>query len=164
MIASLPVTAQAPVANVATISQSEEGRTLFEEWRRYDESTQRPWTLSSVKRELFEDLREVALEASDENWDGCGAAAVIGTTVQNAAAFILALPQNFCKPELGVSPSGDISFDWAQSANRVVSVAISDNREVSYGWIKGQEHGNGGYPFTEAFDPDLYRCIQDVLG
>lgn len=164
MIVSLPVTAQALVSSVAPRSQSDEGRALFMEWQRYDESAQRPWTLSSVKRGLFEDLRQAALDASTENWDGCDAAAVIGTTVQNAAAFILALPQNLCKPELGVSPSGDISFDWAQSANRIVSVAISEDCGVSYAWIKGQEHGHDGYAFTEAFDPGLYRRIQDVLG
>jgi len=164
VIAPLLVPSQEPVVNSVSTAQSEDAQTLFKEWRRHHESTQGSWTLSGDKRELFEELRDVALEASQDNWDGFDAVAVTGRTVQNAAEFILAFPPNLCKPELGISPRGDVSFEWAQSSSRVVSVAISHDRKISYGWVNRDEHGHGNYAFTGFFDPALYQRIQDVLG
>ena len=160
MIAPLPISAQEPIVNAVSTAQSEDAQSVFEKWR-HDEGS---WTLSADKRKLFEELYDVASEASQDNWDGFDAVAVTGRTVQNAAEFILAFPPNLCKPELGMSPRGDISFDWAQSASRVVSVAISQDRKISYGWVDRNQHGHGGYAFTGFFDPALYQRIQDVLG
>jgi len=164
MIAPLPATPQVPIVNIASTAQSEDGQTLFREWRRHDESTRSSWTLSGNKRELFEELRDVLSEGYQDNWDGFDAIEVMRRTAQNAAEFILAFPPNLCKPELGISPRGDVSFDWAQSASRVVSVAISHDRKISYGWVNRNEHGHGGYAFTGLFDPALFQRIQDVLG
>lgn len=164
MIAPLPAAPHEPIVNVASTAQSEEGQVLSLEWRRHSESTQSSWTLSGGKRELFEELRDVLSEACKDNGDMSDTIAVTQQTVQNAVEFILAFPSNLCKPELGISPGGDISFDWAQSASRVVSVAISRDRKISYGWVDGNDHGHGGYAFTGLFDPALFQRIQDVLG
>jgi hypothetical protein len=164
MIAPLPPTPQKPIVNIASTAQSKDGQTLFQQWREHDESTQRSWILSENKRELFEELRDILSEGYRDDWDGFDAIEVMRRTAQTAAEFIIAFPPNLCKPELGISPQGDISFDWAQSASRVVSVAISHDRKISYGWVNRSQHGHGGYAFTGVFDPELFQRIQDVLG
>jgi hypothetical protein len=157
-------TIQEPNSKTASVAQSEDGQALFREWKRRDESTRGSWLLSETERELFDDLRQILEEASHENWDGFDAVAITEETIQNAAQFIMAFPPSLCRPELGASPRGDISFDWARSSNRVVSAAISHDGKISYAWVNGSEHGHGGYVFAGFFDPAMYQRIQEVLG
>jgi len=160
MISPSPqVAIQESPSRATSVAQSE-----FGEWTRHYEFARSSWTLSEAERKLFDELRQIAREASDENWDGFDAVAISEQTIDNAAAFIMAFPSNLCKPELGASPSGEVSFDWAQSSSRVVSAAISHDGEISYAWVNGNEHGHDGYAFTGFFDPGMYVRIREVLG
>jgi len=163
MIAAIPNTIQDQSPYTISNACSEGGQTFYRRWKQHNESLSDSWTLFERIRESFEELRLAVEEASHDSWDGFDAVPVSSLTAQNAAEFILALPPNLRSPEFGVSPQGDISFDWARSQGRIVSLSISEDREVSYAWVNGDQHGHGAYAFTGFFDPQLLRLIQDVL-
>jgi hypothetical protein len=117
-----------------------------------------PWNTSVAQ---LVQLRE---DTSSPNWDGYNAPALSGDVFFYALKFVQTIPFDFPQPEIGASAAGDITFEWAQSPRRIVSVGVSPNGEVHYASLNGAKRSFGSYPFDGTFDPQLRSLIVSVLG
>ena len=109
-------------------------------------------------------LQELWMECSSANWDGYGAPALSQDVFYCALQFVQTIPFDIPQPEIGASSSGDITFEWAQTPRRVVSVGVSPNGEVHYASLNGNSRHYGSLPLDGTFDPHLRSLIVSVLG
>ena len=110
------------------------------------------------------ELMDVANECSRAGWDGYGAPAISADTFRLAASFIASIPSDIPQPEIGASAAGDVTFEWAQSPHRMVSVGVSSNGEIHFASLNGQKRCFGSMPFDGAFDSQLQSIISEALG
>ncbi|MCX6968354.1 MAG: hypothetical protein NTZ46_11380 [Verrucomicrobia bacterium] len=121
------------------------------------------WTHGEHWNTAMSDLTDVAKECCHPNWDGYGAPAISPDTFRQAASFIESIPSDIPQPEIGASSDGDVTFEWAQSPYRVVSVGISSSGGLHFASLNGQKRCFGSMPFDGAFDSRLYSLIWEVL-
>ena len=121
------------------------------------------WTHGEHWNAAMTDLAEVAKECFHSNWDGYGAPSISTVTFRMAAAFIESIPSDVPQPEIGASSDGDLTFEWAQSPYRVVSVGISPSGGIHFASLNGQKRRFGSMPFDGTFDSQLHSLISEVL-
>jgi hypothetical protein len=88
--------------------------------------------LFGEKAAALSQLDAMALECSEDGWDGDDAAAIDPIAVLLTKRFIRALPDGLPLPELAPEPDGWISIDWIRSRNRRVSVSIGRSDRLAY--------------------------------
>lgn len=112
----------------------------------------------------LDQIRVLAIECSKPGWDGESAPSLSPQVFHHALAFIRTLPQAIPVPEIAATAGGEISFEWAQHARRVVTVVVAENGEVHYAALFGQKKNHGSYPLSGVFEPELRGLIEMVLG
>jgi hypothetical protein len=76
------------------------------------ESIERSQALFGEKTAAISQLRALAIECGQENWDGDGAAMIDPMAILNAEAIVRALPIGIPLPEFAPEPDGSVSLDW----------------------------------------------------
>ena len=109
-------------------------------------------------------LAGLMAECSQHGWDGYDAPSISDETVSNAVEFIRTIPLSMPLPEISVTSAGDINFEWAQTAHRIVTVAVGETGEIHYASLNGLEENFGSYPLDGNFEPELQNLIESVLG
>ena len=75
---------------------------------------------------------EMAIYAClEEGWDGIGSQPPVREVVDDALAFLVALPKDLPAPEATVSADGTVGWFW-KTANHYASVAFSGDRRFAY--------------------------------
>lgn len=69
--------------------------------------------------------------ALEEGWDGVGSRPPVRGVIDDALAFLLALPKDVPAPEATVSADGSVGWFW-KTANHYASVAFSGGRRFAY--------------------------------
>lgn len=107
--------------------------------------------------DIFAEIDQVAIEASNYDWDGYCAEPVSSETVKIAKEFYMTI-SSYCDeivPEIGADPGGLISFDWLfirKSIRYELSISIGSDREIVYGtsfddqYMYGTEEFGDGCP------------------
>lgn len=109
-------------------------------------------------------LEEVAQACSVPDWDGEGALAVDLAAVQNAAAFIMALPDYLPSPECAADPDGSISLDWVPSRRMAFSISVSRGDRVAYAWLDGADKGHAVARFDgTAIPPRILSHLRQMI-
>lgn len=104
---------------------------------------------SVVLGERYRSLAEAFLEALAGNWDGYGAQPTDHATLAKASALLRALPTGIPDPEIGVDPSGQITFEWYRGPRRVFTMSIHRDGDLSYAMLLGGEKTHGSAHFGE---------------
>jgi hypothetical protein len=146
-----------------SLSASKEGREICQLWGKSIDHFRGSWTYGEPWRNTMAELSGLFEECSRPDWDGYDAPPLSAEVFQVAAQFVASIPFDVPVPEISASPAGDISFEWAQTARRIVSVAISENREIHYAALNGHKRSFGSMPFDGSFDSQLHDLIQSVL-
>jgi len=121
------------------------------------QSAERSQALFGAKAAVISQLRALANECADGNWDGNGAHPVNPVAVFMAESFVRAIPSTLPLPELAPEPDGSVSLDWIQSRNRLFSLSVGPNNRLAYAWLDGTDKGHGVASF------DRERIPQRVL-
>ena len=88
-------------------------------------------------------LRTLANECADQNWDGYDARAIAPQAVLMAEDFVRALPQGVALPEFAPEPDGSISLDWIHSRSRLFSTSVGGSNRLAFTWLDGTDKGHG---------------------
>jgi hypothetical protein len=104
---------------------------------------------SVVLGERYRSLTEAFHDASAGNWDGYGAQPTDHATFAKASALLRALPTGIPDPEIGVDPSGQITFEWYRGPRRIFTMSIHRDGELSYAMLLGGEKIHGSAYFGE---------------
>lgn len=99
-------------------------------------------SLFGVKADAISQLKLLASECMESDWDGNSASAIDELAIQNAENFVRALPDNIPMPEFAPEPDGSISLDWIRSRHRMFSLSIGPNNRIAYAWLDGTDKGH----------------------
>lgn len=121
-------------------------------------------TFGDPRNKTFQELQSLKSECSQSNWDGYGAEPLSTEVFIQAQRFVESFPLDFVAPEISAASNGDISFDWAQTPFRIVSVGISANGYLHFAGLHGQKRCRGSMPISTIFDSTLQALICDVVG
>ncbi|MGH9420827.1 MAG: hypothetical protein ACRD3J_12695 [Thermoanaerobaculia bacterium] len=111
------------------------------------------------------DIRAVAVEHCESDWDGEGGEPVSMLAVQHAEAFVRALPSNVPMPEVAAEPDGSISLDWIQSRTRLLSISIGISNRLAFAWLGGTDQGHAVARFDGERVPALIlERIRETIG
>lgn len=91
----------------------------------------------------FDELYDVASEASFKGWDGDEGLPVLEETLLHAKAFLESLPWLTRAPSISVHPDGYLSFEWYRSQSRMLSIAVGPQGDLHYAALIGPytQHG-----------------------
>lgn len=87
-------------------------------------------------------VRLLASECAESDWDGNDAYSIEATTVQNVENFIRAFPDSVPLPEFAPEPDGSISLDWISSRHRMFSLSVGPTDRLAYAWLDGTDKGH----------------------
>ena len=108
----------------------------------------------------FSELARAIETGKAENWDRYGAPKIDPRVSQLACRFLNALPSAVPTPEVGLDPDGEISFSWAMSRDRQLSVSLSPEGLLSYAGVFGHASTAHG---TEEFDDTVPPAIVEAI-
>lgn len=93
-------------------------------------------------------IRDAADDAAEDGWDGAGTVAVDSQTVERALRIAGMLPAFLPEPEVSITPSGSISFDWYKGAACLFSVMVPRAGGVSFAALFSGDRLNGAMNFV----------------
>jgi hypothetical protein len=125
------------------------------------ESVERSQALFGEKAAAISQLRALAIECNQENWDGDGATMIDPTAIFNAEAIVRALPIGVPLPEFAPEPDGSVSLDWIQSRTRQFSLSVGRSQRLAYAWLDGTDRGHAVATFDGSTIPP--RVIEGIL-
>jgi hypothetical protein len=112
-----------------------------------------------VQKQVFAELTALGNDCGRQGWDGYGAEAVRGDTIDVARRFLEALPPDLASPDVGPEPDGDITFEWYKSPRRTLSVSVHAAGDLHYAALLGPNDRYG----TEAFLGEVPAVILDLV-
>jgi len=98
--------------------------------------------LFGEKAAALSQLKLLADECKEDNWDGYGANAIDEGAVFFAARFVRALPEDLPVPEFAAEPEGSISLDWIKARNHMFTVSVAADNRLAYAWLDGTDKGH----------------------
>ena len=114
-------------------------------------------------RDTIDELGEVYLEAVEPGWDGYGAQPISEQVLENAVAFLCALPPDLPMPEVSADAQGDIHFEWSVNSYRTLSVSISPAGLLSYAGLFGPSRTRGLELLTGGIPHSIISNIRRVF-
>jgi hypothetical protein len=118
------------------------------------------YAISGAAEKVFSALKEVRAEASEEGWDGYGAAPLNPLAYYFAHVFLNALPTTAPAPEVAADPDGEIAFDWLFGERKALSVSIGPTGRCTFAWMLGLSTHRG----TEWIEDEIPASIVFALG
>lgn len=116
--------------------------------------------LFGAKASALSDLRKMADQHANDDWDGEGAIGIDAFTLWNSESFIRALPNDCPLPEIAPEPDGSISLDWIRSRHRMFSLSVGSSNRLAYAWLDGSDKGHGVALFNGVSVPS--RILSDL--
>ena len=107
----------------------------------------------------LEELLSAFREASEEGWDGYGAAPATPETLEYAARFLQTIPSNLPMPEISIEPDGEISFEWYDAPRWVYSVSIGPRGTLTYAGLFGRNKAHGVEQLVDEIPPTILRQL-----
>jgi hypothetical protein len=126
------------------------------------ESVERSQALFGEKAAALSQLRELAAECAEVNWDGAGAIGIQAAAVLNVQDIVRALPAGIRMPEFSPEPDGSISLDWIEARTRIFSVSVGAGSRLAFAWLDGSDSGHGVARFDGERIPA--RILEGICG
>lgn len=128
------------------------------------EMSERSHALFGGKAAALSQLRALANECAEPDWNGDGACAMNPVALFVAENFIRALPDSIPLPEFAPEPDGAISLDWIQTRHRFLTLSIGAGDRLAYAWIDGSDKGHAVARFDgESIPPLLLEGIRAII-
>lgn len=107
---------------------------------------------SDKKHELKSEVADLSNKAGKPNWDGEDALALTPETVELALEVIDTFPIGVDKPDVRVTPHGEVSFEWEVNPKVMFSIGVIPSGNVAFvgffhnSRLRGNEEWNGTLP------------------
>jgi hypothetical protein len=145
-------------------SASPQGQAIYLQLERVREGLRSSYSQGDVWNKSRIAIDEILRECSHPDWDGYHAIPLHHQTARNARQFAEALPPQFPAPQVSATVAGDITFEWAQSHYRTVTVAVDEHGKVHYAAINGNAKAFGSFPLVDVLGSPIFSLIASVLG
>lgn len=108
------------------------------------------------------ELARWATEASCDNWDGEGAAAMQQSTLRYATRLLWALPSSTPAPDVVVDRDGEVVFDWDRGPGRIFSISVGRDGTLTYAGIFGNAKTRGTEMLAAGVPTNFWISIDRV--
>ncbi|MGH8719867.1 MAG: hypothetical protein ACREV0_13145 [Burkholderiales bacterium] len=108
------------------------------------------------------ELRDVATECAEPDWDGYDAYPVSPATVQMASGVAESLPYDLPKPSVGAEPDGQLTIEWYRGPCKQINISISAEGDLHYAAMVGASRAYGTEHFYGEFPSDILALIRRV--
>ena len=116
-----------------------------------------------ITNEIIQELHNIYEGCGQPNWDGYGAKPVDLETYHESLRFIGYLPKDIPCPELAPEPDGEVSFEWYKNNQRLFSVSIGRNGELSYAGLYGINKAHGAEFLGDELRKTIFENIKRVF-
>jgi len=111
------------------------------------------------RRHLSDQAKTLGHECSRQGWDGYEANPILPEAVSRALLLIELLPEGTEIPELVPDPVGEISFEWSDRHDRILSVTPRKGVLV-YAAILGHDHTQyGKAPVRDSWPAEIQSIL-----
>ena len=147
-----------PLLRTVNTGSSPESRTLE---RALDDALQH-FRDTAPRSAVFENLFFALFRSQTSGWDGYNAPAVGLHEAWNVASrFLAALPADLPAPEVGIDPDGEVGFDWRGPNERVLTVSLANDGQLSYaGLFRGGATAHGTEMFEDVVPQTIIQLIK----
>lgn len=118
------------------------------------DAAERSVALFGAKAAALVNLRTMANECAQDDWDAAGGQAIGLDALTRAERFVRALPSNVQLPECSPEPDGSISLDWSESKRRLFSISVGASDRLAFAWLDGSDRGHGVARFDGRVVPE----------
>jgi len=108
------------------------------------------------------ELHEVFMECSEENWDGFDAIPVSTFSYDYAMQFLKVLPVWTEAPSFGAEADGQMTMEWYRSPRRVLSISFSPDGRLYYAALLGENRAYGTEVFFGKIPESILILINKV--
>ncbi len=95
----------------------------------------------------------------EERSDAEGYPPVADLSVKWACHFIQSLPTQVPDPEVGAGPSGEVSFDWYDGRDHILSVGIHPDGTMNYAYVSGNDRANASRNLEKGLPASLLGML-----
>jgi len=121
----------------------------------FERSRSSSYFLGNTWEQTINDLRNLCGECNDQP--------LMPETIGVALRFLKSFPPEVPQPELSVTPQGYITFEWAQSAHRILSISLAPDEMLYYASLDLGRMENGSFRFEGNFDQRLLALLYQIL-
>jgi hypothetical protein len=127
-------------------------------------STESSQALFGEKAAAITNLREMASECAQEDWDGQGSLGMSPAAVAQAIDFVRAFPDGLPLPEFAPEPDGSVSLEWLVSRHRRFMVSAGERERLAFAWVDGTDRGHGVARFDGCSIPErILKGLESIL-
>jgi hypothetical protein len=123
------------------------------------EHVEQSHTFGSALDRARQELRDLADDCAEPNWDGYGALPVNWGAYLNAYRFLENVPLGTEVPSPGVDPDGELTFEWYRGPRRTLSISVGEEGDLNYAALIGSTRAYGQEPFLG----DVPRVIAELI-
>jgi hypothetical protein len=143
---------------------SQQGSKLQGLWNKVVSRFRSSVTIGQAKRDLANLILALSSQTFiEKNYDVEGADKLELTTVFNALTFADLIPNWLPTPEVDIDPDGEISFEWYQSPDKLLSISIGQDGRLAYAGRLGIKKISGIDYLGEQFPDELSVFIQRIF-
>jgi hypothetical protein len=118
-------------------------------------------TTGETKRELDALILEIAHQAIiEKTYDRDGLDQLKPSTIFNALKLAGLLSNRIPRPEVDIDPDGELSFEWYQAPNKLLSISIGQDGRLAYAGRFGLKRISGIDYLGEQFPNELAVFIE----
>jgi hypothetical protein len=80
-------------------------------------------------------IKHIENDCCKPNWNGNDEKPVTSDVIDNVKKFLRLLPPGFWRPEVCPNPDGDVSMDWLNDKDHMLSISIGAGNKLAYAWL-----------------------------
>jgi hypothetical protein len=113
-----------------------------------------------IRPKVMEALTAVVTERQEAWSEGSTYPPVADLSVEWACHFVVSLPEDAPDPEVGAGPKGDISFDWYDGRDHILTVGIQPDGTLHYAYVNGNERAHSTLDMEHGVPESLLKRIK----
>jgi len=121
--------------------------------------------MMSVLRSMY--MRPKVVEALanvvEERSDGEDYPPIAELTIKWACHFIQSMPAQVPDPEVGAGPGGDISFDWYDGRDHILSLGIHPDGTMNYAYVSGNDRAHATWNLEKGLPSSLRGMLDSFV-
>jgi len=115
-----------------------------------------------IRPKVMEALADVVTERQEAWEEGGTYPPVSDLSLEWACHFITLLPAVVPDPSAGAGPSGEVSFDWYDGRDHILSVGIHPDGTMNYAYASGNDRVHASRNLEKGL-PDSLRGMLDTF-
>lgn len=113
-----------------------------------------------IRPKVIESLAAVIMERLEASEEGSPYPPIADLSLQWACHFINSLAPEVPDPEVGAGPSGEVSFDWYDGRDHILTVGIHADGMMNYAYASGNDRAHASRNLEKGLPTSLRGMLE----